>query len=283
VRIKNGKGVGVSVFLTSIALSEFVIPAIISIGVVVSITYYIIAASVSASIGLLAAYLRGRMKLIPDSLIDDLSSDGQYSCEFCSSDKLREACDMTKPYYGNEYVPAEVAEQWRMKDSRAFVQITNSNGQLCACFGILALSDSFMDQYVRGNVADTQLNEVDILSFEQSKKSKRLYISGVVVRDPSKHVGRKRACVMIWAMMVYVKRVFGLRKERELFAVAVTSESEKLMKNLGFHIVSNAAQRRDKRNMYRLTLSKTTWDKLMLNVSDYSRMCKFDLHFEAQK
>jgi hypothetical protein len=214
------------------------------------------------------------MKLIPDSLIDEMSSDGSYSCEFCSGPKLREACDMTKPYYGNEYVSADIAEQWRMKNPKAFVQITNSTGELCACFGILALRDSFMNEYIRGNVADTQLRGDDILSFAESKKCKSLYISGIVVRDPSKHAGHKRACVMIWVMLHYMKRVFGLKQEREMFAVAVTKESERLMKHFNFTMVGNGHQRKDRHDMYCLTLSKSAWDKMMMKVSDYSAMCK---------
>lgn len=273
VRIKNGKKVGIGIFLTIIALSKFIIPAIGSTGIVVTLTYYIFAGLISIFMGLLAAYLRGRMKLIPDSLLGEIGLDGQYICKFCSVEKFREACEMTKPYYRDEYVPADIAEQWRMKNKGAFVQITNSNGELCSSFGILALSKSFMDQYIKGNVADTQLREDDILNMEDSKKCDRLYISGVIVRDPSKHVGHKRTCVMLWAMMVYVKSIYGLKRKREIFAVAVTEESERLMKKLGFQVICESAQRKDKRNMYRIDLTKNTWNKLMNKVGDYSRMC----------
>ncbi|MBL7185216.1 MAG: hypothetical protein ISS70_02735 [Phycisphaerae bacterium] len=283
IRIGNGKALGVSVFFACITISEFILPAIGAVGTTVSSTYYIMAGTISVSLALIASYLRGRMKLIPDSLIDEMSSDGSYSCEFCSGPKLREACDMTKPYYGNEYVSADIAEQWRMKNPKAFVQITNSTGELCACFGILALSDSFMDQYIKGKVADAQLGAEDILSYEESKKCNRLYISGVITRDHPKYVSRKRACVMIWAMIFYVKHLFALRKNRELFAVAVTKDSERILKHLGFKIVSIAKNRRDKHDMYCLNLTKTTWNEMMHKVGDYSAMCEMHLDNTTSK
>jgi hypothetical protein len=278
LRLKSGKNFGVGSFLAAIALARFIIPAIESTGIVVTSVYYLCAAFISVCLGFIVAYIRGCTKLLPDSLIDEMNADGQYVCSFCSADKLREACEMTEPYYGDNFVSADVAEQWRMKDPKAFVQITNSAGELCACFGILALSNSFMDQYIKGKVSDTQLDESCILSLEESKKCSRLYISGVITRDHPKFVAHKRACVMIWAMMAYVKHLFGLRKNRELFAVAVTKDSERILKNFGFKIVSIAKNRRDKHDMYCLNLTKTTWNEMMHKVGDYSAMC--EMHFD---
>jgi hypothetical protein len=183
---------------------------------------------------------------------------------------------MTKPYYGREYVAPDIAVQWRTRNPMGFVQITNSEGELCACFGVLGLSDSFMDQYTKGRVADRELRGDDILDLEKSKRSKRLYISGVVVRDSESHKGHKRARVMIWAMLIYLQRTYRLRGRRELYAVAVTKESERLMKNLNFTLVSRAGSRRDKCNMYRCELTKPFWDELICKVGDWSALCTCD-------
>lgn len=194
-----------------------------------------------------------------------------------SEEALRHACEMTKPYYRHEYVSPEIAVQWWMKNPKAFIQITNSGGELCACFGVLALSKSFMEQFIKGNVSDTQLRTSDICSFSESKRANQLYISGVVVRDPSTHIGRKRATVMIWAMMIYVKKLYGLKRQRELFAVSITRESEQLMKNLGFQLACEGKERQDKCNTYKYILNHESWKKLILIVGDYSVMCKYDL------
>ena len=85
---------------------------------------------------------------------------------------------------------------------------------------------------------------------------------------------------MIWAMMVYVKSIYGLEQKRELFAVAVTKESERLMKSLGFQLICERGQRQDKRNMYSYILSKITYDKLMYKVGSYSPMCKCEFNLE---
>lgn len=273
--------------MSGLGVARFVIPAIKSTGQSISLSYYISSAFICLLLALTVAYTKGHLTLLPDSLVDEMSSDEHYFCKFSSTEHLREACEMTKPYYRNDYVSADIAEQWRMKNPEAFVQITNSNGELCAFFGILALRKSFMDLYIEGKVADTQLDEQNILNLENSRKCDRLYISGVIVRNHLKHIGRKRARVMLWAILAYIKSIYGLRKKRELFAVAVTKESERLMKKLGFQLTCGRGQRQDKHNMYSYALSKKSWEYLMYKVGDFSRMCSCEYspkhHLEAPK
>jgi len=274
LRMKSGRGVGFAVFMVMITLVGTAIGILSATGKTISVCFGILLGVFCVVVGLGVAYIRGRLKLLPDSFVDDMSSDGPYSCAFCSAEKLREACEMTKPFYGHEYVSPDVAEQWRMKNPKAFAQITNSGGELCACFGILALKDSFFDQFTKGRVSDKQLSEDSICSFDDSKKSCRFYISGVVVRDSSTYVGRKRACVMMWAMLKYLQKLYGVRRKRVLYAIAVTKEAEQLMKNLRFELQSPAKSRVDKCNMYKYQLSKESWVELMRRVGDFSPMCE---------
>ena len=221
---------------------------------------------------LLVAYLRGRMKLLPALFVDEMGLDGPYVCDFCSSNNLREACELTKPFYGHEYVDCSIAEDWRRKNPKSFVQITNSQDILCACFGILALSDSFMEQFIAGRRADTQLLSDSICSFDDSIKCTRLYVSGVVVRDSSTYIGSKRARVMVWSMLRYLQKIYGLKRKRELYAIGVTKESEKLMKHLDFQLVQEGRHRVDKCNLYQYDLSKESWSRLVALIGDFSPM-----------
>lgn len=261
------------VLCSSIGLSKFMIGWISSGATPASSGCYLYFGLGCCMLSFGVAYLRGRMAFLPDQLIDEMRDEERYECAPCTEERLREACEMTKPYYGHEYVEPDVAVQWRSRNPTGFVQIVNSSGELCACFGVLGLSQSFMDQYIKGNVDDTQLRGDDVLSLPASKRATSLYISGVVVRNPESHKGRKRANVMIWAMMTYVRQIYGLRKKRELYAVAVTRESERLMQNLGFTVASRANGRRDKCNLYCSELTPEFWKQLMCKVGDWSALC----------
>ena len=231
----------------------------------------IIAACVVLSI--IVAFARGRLKALPDSIIDEMSAESPYACDYCSKEHLNQACDMTKPYYGDEYVDGRVANHWREKNPKAFVEITNKDGELCACFGILALTDSFCEQFMAGRVADTQMEPDCIVTADNAKKSSILYISGVVVRDPSTYRGSKRAVVMVWAMVKYLKEVYGTRKTRTLIAIAANKESERLMKNLGFKLHQEASRRVDRCGLYTYSFSRQSIEDLLCRVGDMSPMC----------
>lgn len=248
--------------------------AVAATGAVVSVPLVVGSAVGCGVAGVAAAYIKGRLSQIPDSLVDDVSADGIYDCTFCTEDRLREAVALTKPFYKHEYVGPDVAIQWLMKNRRGFVQIVNAEGDLCACFGILALSRSFTDQFIAGKLSDTQLSERDILPFPEARRCDRLYISGVVVRDPYSQRGHKRACVMLWVMLEYLRKVYGVRKTRQLYAVAVTDTSEKLMKKMDFKLLGARTKRVDKCHLYGFELTKDTHAGLLIKVGNYAPMCR---------
>lgn len=273
IRLKSGWRVGLATAITLFGLVGGVIGLISATQARVPWKFVGFAVGLTILIFPIASYLRGRVHLIPDSLVDEMSEDGIYTCEYCSEEILREANEMTEIFYGQDFVATDIALQWWIKNPKAFVAIKNSAGELCACFGILALEDSFLDQFIAGTVSDKQLKQSNILSFNASKKAKRLYISGVVVRNPGTPRGSKRTRVMIWVMLKYIKKLCGANLNKELIALAVTAESENLLKRFGFQMIGNSRQRIDRHNLYSYGLSVTTWDQMLMRTYDCSRMC----------
>jgi hypothetical protein len=273
-RLKAGRRTGVASTLAAVAVAGAVVTAIAASGATMSLWWLVTAGFFCIGFGVLAAFIGGHLTLLPDLMVDSLRKDGAYEAVFCSAESLREACLLTEPYYRSAYVSFERAEVWRSHNPRGFVELRNRDRQLCAAFGIIGLETSFMDQFLLGNVGDDQIDGSSVLSFEKTKASTRLYISGVVVRDPENCVGSKRASVMLWAMLEYLRRVFGFRRTRTLYALAVTSESERLLEGLSFSIVCPAVRRRDKRPLYSRQLEKGYWEELLHMVGDYSVMCK---------
>jgi hypothetical protein len=273
-RIAKGKYAGLAVFMGITGLSGTVFGVISGAGQVIPVWSIIVTGVCCTATSFGVAYVRGQMELLPDSLVDDMSSDGAYTCTFITPQRLREACDLTEPYYGDDYVPGDIAVQWWNSNPKGFTDIANSEGVLCASFGILALKDSFMDLFLSGRVTDSQLRGEDIHNLEDSKKSSRLYISGVVVRDPSTYKGSKRARVMVWAMLWYIKVVYGLQRKKILYTLAVTKESDRLLKHMGFQLVSGPNQRIDKGLLYSYELTKDSWNILLNRVGDCSLLCK---------
>ena len=264
-------GVGTSAALST--LTGTVITGVAATGTVLCGPVVLAAFGACVAAGAVAAWVRGKRTLLPDSLVDEMNADGKYTCRFCGPDNLRDACDMTRPYYGHEYVESGVALGWLTRNPGAFVEILNTENVLTACFGILPLESSFMDQFIKGRIDDHQIQASDICSYEDGLKCARLYISGVIVRDHTKFLGRKRAHVMIWVMLWYIRSVYGFKRKRTLYAVSVTRESETLMRNLGFTLATEAKDRKDRCNLFSYELTAASWKAMLAKVGDWSGAC----------
>ena len=275
MRIRAGVGVGTKVFVSVFGVIATLTGLINAGGTLVpwkiSILY---GGALSFVLGLICAYWKGQLTQIPDAFIDEPGSEGPYTAELCSGKRLEEACGMTRSSYRTEYVPPEVAEQWRLKNGKGFVDILNANGTLSACFGILALEASFQKQFLNGKVSDTQMRGDDVCTYAESRRATHLYISGVVVRDAMVLLGSKHAKVMTWVMLEFVRRFYGLGRKRTLIAVAVTEQSERLLIRLGFKLKMEKKNRVDKCNLYSYELTKSSWQTLLRKVGDHSRLCK---------
>lgn len=222
------------------------------------------------------SYIIGKSCYIPDIFNTDDSDDGNYRAEISSASRLAEACDLTKPYYGKEYVPPSQAEQWRQKNTKAFVDILNKEGVLIASFGIILPNETFFRSFINGQTSDTLLRGEDVCSFTKTKKSSQLYISGVLVRDPERTIGKLRAKVMVWTMLQFYKKFYGLKKARDLYAVAVNKKSSTILKRMGFILKTEGKNRLDKCSLFTLRLNKEEWERMVNRVGDFSEMCTLD-------
>ena len=229
------------------------------------------------AVGILWAWKQGESSpLLPVPFVDELREEPEFRAGYCTREELRQACEMTRESYGDQYISADVAEQWRLRDRKAFVAIANEAGELCACFGLLALERSFADVFLAGQCAETTMRSNDVKGPDAAERSDRLYVSGVVVRGAGTIRGAKRARVMLWALLDYYRRRFGLRRERVLFGLAVTEDSERMMRNLGFRLACARDARVDQCNLYEFKMDKAEWERVLAKVGDLSSMCTVD-------
>ena len=224
----------------------------------------------------IATCFGGRDKLLADSIVGEVGADKRYRAQLCTRGGLKEACDLTRHLYGQAYVSDDVAEQWRLSNPYAFVQMMNKRNLLCASFGILALRQSFMDVFIAGQVSDQQLRAEDIMGWPESKEATRLYISGVIVLESTGFQGHRRATVMFWTMLEYIRQLYGLSTTRQLYAVAVTPKGAQVLRNHGFVVETRAAHRRDERDLYRFELTESSWNGLLCEFNDWSNVCDVD-------
>lgn len=207
----------------------------------------------------------------------EVASPLRLRCTLCSAGNLREANELAAQYYGRDRIPNPLAESWRQKNPFAFACLLTDDGRLDASFGAMALSQSFMDQLIAGNVVESQLDPRDILTWEETRRADRIYISGVVVRDAGTDLGHERARILIWSMLRYFTEFFDRPFVKRLYALAATDDGERLLKGLGFELEVAAENRRDRHNLYSVDLGGTWIDDTEKRFPDYAHICSFDI------
>lgn len=223
--------------------------------------------------GLMAAYISGRQRTLPLLVCDELSTELRYVCRPCSPGNLQEASRIVQRIFGRNHIDYNLLEQWRLRNPKGFMEIVNEKDVLVGCFVVIGVAQSFMDEFKRGTVSEALITSDVVLPIAEAKRLKDVYISGVMVRDPGGYLGSKRARVLIWSMLKYLKHHYGIPSKRSLYAVALTKEAEKLLKSLNFSICSPASGRVDRHNLYKIDCTKEHWEDVSRQTGDLSLMC----------
>lgn len=202
----------------------------------------------------------------------------KFRCAICTEACLREANEIASGSYGSDRIANELAEQWRSRSPRSFVCLLDEAGEVTASFGVMGLEKSFFDQFVAGNIFEHDLRAKDILNWSNTRKAKRIYISGVIVRDAGTPVGHERARMMLWVMFKYFSQEFDLNRLSEIYALAATPAGERMLnKHLGFQLVVPLERRKDKHNLYRLTVTPASIAHIENLLPEYNHLCTFEV------
>ena len=78
---------------------------------------------------------------------------------------------------------------------------------------------------------------------------------------------------MVWAMLVYLKRVIGLSQDKTLYAIAVSSVSEQILQNAGFQLLCSGNHRKDRCNLYSMVVDHAAFAELLSDVGNFSSSC----------
>ena len=133
-----------------------------------------------------------------------------------------------------------------------------------------------MDLFIAGQVSEQELRAENVMGWPESKDATRLYISGVVVLESKGLRGYRRASVMLWTMLEYMRHFYGLSISRQLYAVAATPKGRQLLRNHGFVVETPAANRKENLDLYRSELTESSWHDLLCEFNDWSKVCDID-------
>ena len=264
---------GVKVFAALITVLVTILAIVQGVGITCDVRLMLALIGLITLIAICAIFVKCHVNHLPDCIVIDGDRDGRYVLAYETREICKRFNQETTKYFGRDCVDDLLVESWRVKIPEAFIYIENEHREPCAALCIFGLKQSFMEQFIKGRVSEGDIDKDDVLDLSGSKKSDSLYLPVIIVDQPHTPLGHRRALVMVWGAIQYLKKVYGLRRLRTLYAVPVNGASENLLKRFGFQLKSPACTRKDRHDLYALDISKDSVSQALERIGDYSTMC----------
>jgi hypothetical protein len=174
-------------------------------------------------------------------------------------------------------------ETWRLANPNILACLVDSEGELVGYFDILPLRSEFMERFIRGDVTESDIHHNDILPPKHARQCRRLYLAGIVVRDPHTFAARRHARHLLWALAKYLEHFYGASLERHIFALGSTPEGKHLLQRFNFRMVQGGSKRRDQQSLYVASLNDAEMLRQVdADIGNWSQACQLSWEKPAE-
>jgi hypothetical protein len=194
----------------------------------------------------------------------------------CSLELASEAKRLARScFVGSVSIEPDTYEQLRVKNPNILACLTDHDGIFLGYFDVIPLKETFARSFLQGLVTEMQITHEHVLSPDEIKSCKYLFISGLAVENPNVHVGRRSASILVWALLKYLDRYYVSVKPM-VFAVAAKNAGEELLQRFKLTLRSKGRERLDKYDLYSIMLTHEQIAKRLACLPDWSKLCTLD-------
>lgn len=195
----------------------------------------------------------------------------------CPSDLnlVCQAISLAGDEFGRNTISFSNYEPLRAKNPYILTCLVGADGEFLGYFDVLPLKETFGQLFLQGRVSEKDLTHEDILSAQEMRRCKYVYIAGLAVCDSERQAGQVNAAILIWGLLKYLDHFYGSSKALT-FASAATGDGENLLQSFSIPLVCGSNTRSDGQKMYGLCLSRHIIAERLACVPDYSLLCSID-------
>src|ERR1700730_9809816 len=237
----------------------------------------------------LSAVLNYRSLISPQVAVDDVitsevgpDAPARIVCP-CNRETAGDAKRLAQHCYAASLtIEPDTFEQMRAKNPYLLACMTDHSGKFLAYFDAIPLRADFAEPFLQGLVTENQITHEDVLATQDLTTCKFLFISGLAVEHPDTHAGRRNASMLVWGLLKYLDRFYGLSRPL-VFALAATKEGDELLNRFALTLRSDGSSRVDGYKLYSLPLTKSALAKRLDCVPDWGKLCVLSWSPETTK
>jgi len=183
-----------------------------------------------------------------------------------SPNDIRVIVELDKRYFRyTDIVGEDVFRAWQHKNNSVFTVIRTGK-EVAGYYALLPLKSKALQGIINGTLREKEIKPTDILGKEQERQIQELYLYSVAMDNRYS----KATWLLIRHLEQYLETLVTKGCLTVVYAVAVTSEGEKLLKKLGFKNIKDANQRPDRHPLYSRNLSQVRENKSSIFARRFS-------------
>lgn len=164
---------------------------------------------------------------------------------------IRWIADLQKSIYAKEdAVPIGVLLEWYRVFPNGFFIIRDHLGNAVGHLDILPIKPETFKKFKDGEISETEIRGECLYTPEEKNNITDIYIESLIISIPQKSLRGLVLREVIRSVPYIIDQVGDKIAIQRISAMAATKDGEKLLRHLGFQLISRANERKDRHNMF---------------------------------
>lgn len=218
-----------------------------------NIRTYIVFASIAAVSIICLVYL---LFLIQNSRrqsigVDISVLDASFNIVPANDSDLRWIAELQKSVYSKaDAVPFRVLKEWFHVFSNGFFVIVDKDNNRVGHIDILPIKESTLALYKLGELTETEIRGESLYSSAEKDKIEDIYIESLIISPKYTSIRPFALRDLMRSLPEIVSRIGNRATIKRVSAMAATRDGERILKRLGFRLISDTHERRDGHRMF---------------------------------
>lgn len=233
-------GVAVQLLTAPSSMRTMTLVLLFSVALVLAIT---------VAIPQILRYYRGERALPSDTDLDSVSA--AYRVEQATSEEIRWIAELEASIYSREdAIPEHLLREWFSMNHTGFSIVKTADGKPIGHLDILPIRPATLDAFLKGDIVEREIRGDSLYSIDDRSLIKHLYVESIILRPPKPLSNAATIMSVLSNMSSIIKRVADLETVEHIYAIAATPSGERVMRRLGFDLLSAGDRRKDGHNLF---------------------------------
>jgi class 3 adenylate cyclase len=179
--------------------------------------------------------------------------------------------DLEARTYEEDATPGSVLRSWYRTNPNGFYVLHTESGEMIGHIDLLPLKPAGVTFLVSGSETDKWLTPDMLYPVEEAHLADAIYIESIIVKDKYNELKPKALYTILAGFESLIGRVGDTKNVKEIYGIATSAKGERLVRQLGFRLISRRSERADKYPLYVATYNDIKANIRSILSSDYAQ------------